>query len=73
MVSLWIAAGWSVKRVQEEAGHADPAMTLRTYTHLWPSELETGRNQLDAAIAAARGPHADHGAQTAATNRMVER
>jgi hypothetical protein len=26
-------------------------MTLRIYAHLWPAELEQGRNQLDAAIA----------------------
>jgi integrase len=61
--SLMIAAGWSVPRVSEELGHRDPAMTLRVYSHLWPSELEQGRNQLDAAIARLAGPSADHGVQ----------
>jgi len=36
-------------------------MTLRIYAHLWPSELEQGRNQLDAAIARLAGPRAEHG------------
>jgi hypothetical protein len=45
------AAGWSPKRVHVELGHADPAFTLRVYGHLWPDEIETGRNQLDTAIA----------------------
>jgi integrase len=71
-VSLWISAAWSVKRVQEEAGHADPAMTLRVYAHLWPSELEQGRTQLDAAITAALGrlPDAETGSTGVAP--MVE-
>jgi hypothetical protein len=54
-----IAAGWSVPRVAAELGHKDPAMTLRIYAHLWPSELEQGRNQLDAAIARLSRPPAD--------------
>lgn len=61
--SLMIAAGWSVPRVSAELGHRDPAMTLRVYAHLWPSELDQGRNQLDAAIARLAGPRADHGLQ----------
>jgi hypothetical protein len=56
-ISTWIRAGWSVKRVQTEARHADPAFTLRVYGHLWPDELEQGRAALDAAIASAVGPH----------------
>ena len=59
-----IAAGWSPKRVQVELGHADPAFTLRVYGHLWPDELEQGRNQLDATIALLAGPRADHAAVT---------
>jgi integrase len=62
--SLMIAAGWSPKRVQVELGHADPAFTLRVYGHLWPDELETGRDQLDAAIAKLSRPRADHAAVT---------
>jgi integrase len=30
-----IHLGYSVSEVQYRLGHADPAMTLRTYTHLW--------------------------------------
>jgi hypothetical protein len=71
-VSLWISAAWSVKRVQEEAGHADPAMTLRVYAHLWPSELEQGRTQLDAAITAALGRLPDAEAGSAGFAPMVE-
>ena len=55
-ISTWIRAGWSVKRVQTEARHADPAFTLRVYGHLWPEELEQGRAALDAAIASAVRP-----------------
>jgi len=36
------------------------AMTLRIYAHLWPSEGEQGRTQLDAAIARLARPPADH-------------
>jgi integrase len=50
-VSLWIASGWTVKRVEQEGGHADPAMTLRVYSHLWPDPHEEGRARLDAMIA----------------------
>lgn len=71
--SLMIAAGWSVPRVAAELGHRDPAMTLRIYAHLWPSELEQGRKQLDAAIARLAGPPADHDAEAASGNGMVTR
>jgi hypothetical protein len=56
-----IAARWSAKRDQVELGHADPASTLRVYGHLFPGDLEAGRCQLDAAIAARVGPHMAHG------------
>jgi integrase len=59
-VSLMISAGWSVKRVQVEAGHSDPAFTLRVYGHLFPDELETGRIAMDRLLAARLGPPADH-------------
>jgi hypothetical protein len=54
-----IRAGWSVKRVQDELGHADPAFTLRVYGHLWPDELDQGRQTLDAVLATAEGPTRD--------------
>lgn len=34
--SIMIAAGLSVKEVSEQLGHANPAMTLNVYLHLWP-------------------------------------
>jgi integrase len=71
--SLMIAAGWSVPRVAAELGHRDPAMTLRVYAHLWPSELDAGRNQLDAAIARMSGPPADHEARHVVGSGMVTR
>jgi integrase len=36
--SLLIAAGCSPRAVAERLGHADPSETLRTYSHLWPSD-----------------------------------
>ena len=36
--SLALSAGRSVKWVADQLGHADPALTLRVYAHLMPSE-----------------------------------
>lgn len=36
--SLLIAGGLSVIAVADRLGHEDPAETLRTYGHLWPSD-----------------------------------
>lgn len=38
--SLYIHAGWSPTQVAAQLGHADPAMTLRTYSHLWPQSYD---------------------------------
>lgn len=38
--SMMIHAGWSVTQVAKQLGHSDPAMTLRTYSHLWPHSYE---------------------------------
>jgi integrase len=38
--SLLIAAGLSPRAVADRLGHADPSETLRTYSHLWPSDPE---------------------------------
>lgn len=46
-----IAAGWSPTRVQAELGHSDPAFTVRVYGHLWPDEIDSGRQALDALLA----------------------
>lgn len=36
--SVLIAAGCSIKAVQEALGHANASETLDTYSHLWPSD-----------------------------------
>jgi integrase len=38
--SLLIAQGASVKAVQAQLGHATASITLDTYGHLFPSEME---------------------------------
>jgi integrase len=52
--SLLIAQGASVKAVQAQLGHATASITLETYGHLFPSEMEAlARLELlrDAALA----------------------
>ena len=46
--SVLLDAGESVKAVSEYLGHADPAFTLRTYTHLRPSSDSRTRSAVDA-------------------------
>jgi integrase len=36
--SLLIAEGWSIKAVSRRLGHGDEVITLRTYTHMMPSD-----------------------------------
>ena len=50
--SALIAAGVSVRAVASALGHADPGMTLRVYSHLWPSDEDRTREAIDAALAA---------------------
>ncbi|MFR9779041.1 tyrosine-type recombinase/integrase [Micromonospora sp. MS34] len=45
--SVLIGAGHNPKAVAERLGHADPAMTLRVYTHLWPSDEDRTRQAID--------------------------
>lgn len=45
--SLYIHAGWSVTQVADQLGHADPAMTLRTYSHLWPQSYKVAIEKID--------------------------
>jgi integrase len=53
--SLLIAQGASVKAVQAQLGHATASITLDTYGHLFPSEMDTLGDRLelvrDAAVA----------------------
>lgn len=46
--SLLIRAGLNVKVVAARLGHADPGLTLRTYTHLWPDDADRSRDAIDA-------------------------
>jgi integrase len=61
--SLLIAQGASVKAVQAQLGHATASITLDTYGHLFPSEMDTLGNRLelvrDAAVA--RWARTQHG------------
>lgn len=51
--SLAIAAGADVKVVQQMLGHADAAMTLNVYGHLFPDRLDEVADTLDARRTAA--------------------
>ncbi|MCF2538961.1 site-specific integrase [Streptomyces sp. FB2] len=46
--SVLLDAGESIKALSEYLGHADPAFTLRTYTHLMPSSDSRTRFAVDA-------------------------
>jgi integrase len=61
--SLLIAQGASIKAVQAQLGHATASITLDTYGHLFPSEMEALADRLemvrDAALA--ERPRTQHG------------
>jgi integrase len=71
--SLLIAQGASIKAVQAQLGHATASITLDTYGHLFPSEMEALADRLemvrDAALArrarTQRGPADDRLEETA--------
>lgn len=46
--SLLIANGLSVRAVAARLGHADPAETLRTYAHLWPTDDQRAVDAVEA-------------------------
>lgn len=48
--SVLIGAGLNPKSVAERLGHADPSMTLRVYTHLWPDDEDRTRQAIDVAF-----------------------
>ncbi|MDG4825672.1 site-specific integrase [Asanoa sp. WMMD1127] len=48
--SLLIAAGLSPKAVAKLLGHANAAMTLNVYSHLWPSDEDRSRQAIDDAF-----------------------
>ncbi|MEU1813431.1 tyrosine-type recombinase/integrase [Micromonospora aurantiaca (nom. illeg.)] len=45
--SVLIGAGHNPKAVAERLGHADAAMTLRVYAHLWPEDDDRTRQAID--------------------------
>lgn len=49
--SLLIAAGLSPRAVADRLGHEDVAETLRTYSHLWPSDEERAVAATERALA----------------------
>jgi integrase len=51
--SLMIRQGASIKAVQKQLGHATASITLDTYGHLFPDELETLAGRLEDARAEA--------------------
>lgn len=55
--SALIANGAHVKRVQKLMGHSSPTITLDTYTHLWPDEVDETRTAMDRALRPAPGPN----------------
>jgi integrase len=58
--SVLLDAGESIRALAEYLGHADPAFTLRTYTHLMPSSSERTRKAIDGCSATSQrhsGPH----------------
>lgn len=48
--SVLLDGGESIKTVSERLGHADPAFTLRTYTHLLPGSETRTKAIIDAAF-----------------------
>lgn len=61
--SLLLDGGESIRTVSERLGHADPAFTLRTYTHLMPDSRSRTSAIIDASLrglrpAPGRGPRA---------------
>jgi len=48
--SALISGGASAKQVQTVLGHANAAITLRVYSHLWPGDEDRTRSIVDAAF-----------------------
>ena len=53
--SVLIRAGESVKVVQKRLGHASAAVTLDTYTHLWPSDEDRTRGAIESVLGTGEG------------------
>jgi integrase len=72
--SLLIAQGASVKAVQAQLGHATASITLDTYGHLFPSEMDTLGDRLELVRdAAVTDPARTRGRPPERTRRWVTR
>lgn len=49
-ITLWLAAGVPIEEVTLDAGHDDPAFTIRIYVHRRPGAQERSRERLDALL-----------------------
>ncbi|GAA2689618.1 Site-specific recombinase XerD [Actinosynnema pretiosum] len=63
--SVLLDGGESIKALAEWLGHADPAFTMRVYTHLLPSSNDRTRRAVDRAMRAVRGETGPDGLDTA--------
>ncbi|TWP53208.1 site-specific integrase [Lentzea tibetensis] len=63
--SVLLDQGESIKAVAEWLGHADPAFTLGTYTHLMPSSDSRTRGVIDGLYSRRNGPETAHEDPTA--------
>lgn len=54
--SVLIAAGCSIKAVQEALGHANVSETLDTYSHLWPADDDRIRDAVQSLHGQTRPP-----------------
>lgn len=52
-ITLWLAAGVPIEEVTRDAGHDDPAFTIRNYVHRRPGAQERSRARLNAFLAEA--------------------
>jgi integrase len=52
--TLMIGAGTHIRVVAERLGHADPAITLRVYSHVTPTMQREAADKLDAVLTAGR-------------------
>ena len=62
--SALIRGGLSVKVVSERLGHANAAMTLNVYAHLWPDDEDRTRQALDELLRISRAPGVPLGASS---------
>jgi Phage integrase family len=58
--SALIAAGCSIKAVQEALGHKNASETLDTYSHLWPADEDRVRDAIEGLHGPSRVTHVSH-------------